>query len=354
MTDPKRLSANEVLDDLIAAFVRNDDSFEFDLKSLALKIKIDGPKWKGVVDKPVAKFVYELEQNIAREFRKLGLELPDDPHGFLALRVKEGSMDGFFEWATSANFAKMKPALQITFLCLFLVGVGLFNAESIVEALNEPKIEAIRAQMIKDASAANEPASAPEIIDAMAKSNAELVKALKANEVDLARIQTDAQVDLVENIGQITNNTLQHQAPLRSLVRSMDEEDVIELPGSDTALTKQQASDKLDRHHRSAAQGCDIDQKFVILTIDIETEPWKVKLRSGLDTTFIAELILEPAESKKFLAGLTDAKLNEKLFKAELQVSATVSSRSIRNARITAIGPAREGAKQLSSIYTGN
>ena len=53
----------EILEEAVAAVRAGDTKFRIDLDKLDLNIHLTGPKWAGIVDKPVAKFLIEFHRH---------------------------------------------------------------------------------------------------------------------------------------------------------------------------------------------------------------------------------------------------------------------------------------------------
>ena len=64
------------ISDAMESYFKGEGEFRLDLQDVKLRIYLDGPKWHGVVDKPVADFLIDLEKKLRLEFEKLEIKLP--------------------------------------------------------------------------------------------------------------------------------------------------------------------------------------------------------------------------------------------------------------------------------------
>src|SRR5687768_7325773 len=97
MDDAEKEGLKESALRIIEDYIKNPDTFELDLSSLDFRIKLQGSKWKGVVDRPVAQFLLDVDKRVQTELARVGVPLPKSNHGVVALRIEEGSMEAFLE-----------------------------------------------------------------------------------------------------------------------------------------------------------------------------------------------------------------------------------------------------------------
>lgn len=289
----------------IEAFVLDSSVYEFDLASLELKIRLSGPKWAGIVDKPIAKFLIDLDDMLNRELKKFGVELPESKHGLVALKIEDGSLEAFLQYSKGIfqELRKMKPWQQILLATTILGALGINASSSIIEALNQAKIEEIRAS---------------------------------------------ERVSLVEAVTAIEANSREVQAPVRKLVANMGDEDTVLLPVSETPLKKAQANEALVKSTRSKPKTYFVDHRYIVqelLTKDPEN--WEIGLRFG-DVSFRAKILLTHDQVSSLMADFQAAHQKGSEIAPDLQVTATINERGIQNASLVGIGEPRADSLRLS------
>lgn len=290
---------------MIDQYLVDPDNFELDLNALDLRIKLKGEKWGGVVDKPVARFLLDLDKRLYQELAKVGIELPPSKHGVVALRIEEGSMEAFLEYAKGilSEFRKMKPATQILVLVTILGIFGLTMGPDIIEKLEEKGIE-----------------------EARSKERVELVKAVAA----------------------ISQNTRDLQQPVRTLVDTMAKEDQIILPGAAAPMKKDEVKKALVKATRSKVISYYVDFPYIVEELSTKNPgEWEIVLAFG-DTSFRAKMQITEDEISELLAKFHEAHKNGTDIAPDLQVTAEINDKGVRGAFVVGLGEPRERTVKLS------
>jgi hypothetical protein len=304
MTPDEKEELKTAVHGIIDRYLADPENFELDLGALELRIKLKGEKWGGVVDKPVAKFLLDLDKRLHDELQRVGVQLPKSNHGVVALRIEEGSMEAFLEYAKGifAEFRKMKPYTQVLVLVTILGVFGVSMAPDIIEKLQEPGLRA-----------------------AEQKERVELVKAVAA----------------------ISENQRELQAPMRGLVKSMGKEDEIILPGSDSVLTKNEVKSTLAKATRSKTYSYYIDFPFIVQELSTKKPgEWEIGLAFG-ETSFRAKMMITEDEISELLRAFQEAHAAGSEISPDLQVTAEINDKGVRSAAVVGLGAPRPKAVSL-------
>lgn len=314
MKDEDIAAINDALAKAVDGYL-SDGKFDLDIAKLKIKIHLEGPKWTGRVDRPVAKFLIDLDNQLRKAFSAVGIELPETEHGLIALRIEKGSLSAFIEYAPQIleSLSLLAAPQRVVVLSAILTSVGL--------------IRNLRGQL-KD-----------EVPVEQADPNG--VEAMKANERSLMLSQLK-QID--ESAGQLQN-------PLKSLIKTMDEKDRITLPGSPKPQVKDVAKESLTKQVSTKAKTTNyyIDHPYIVENLQTkQTGKWSVTLRFG-DVSFNAALNLDRKDIDNLLAEYREAHAHERKIAPHLQVTADISSRSIK-AAVIGIGKPRERSRSLPEV----
>ena len=302
----------KILEKAVSAIQAGDTEFRIDLDKLDLNIHLTGPKWAGIVDRPVAKFLLEFDRKITLELRNLGVDIPKNDHGIVGLEVKEGSMDAWVKPTQEfLNILKSMPLEnQILWLAAILVGLGIYKFPTIIAAIKAPQA---------------------------------------AVELETARGETQAK--LLKGVEEIVAISRDLQAPLRSnLIDKMGSEDKIELPTSEEPMTKIQARQTLVKGSRAKPQSHYIDHVYIIQAINMKKSPWEVSLAYG-EVSFPSKLILSTEDAQSLWGAFQEAHSQNSSIAKPLQVTARINGKKeIIDAEVVRIGTPRESSKKLSEI----
>lgn len=291
---------------VIDAFINGDSQYDLDIESLDLRVRISGPRWSGLVDRPIAKFLVDLDKKLQDELSKVGLELPTHEHGIVAIQLTEGSADLLLKYAKDVikEFRKMKPSQQIAILVALVAAFGLYISPQIINAINAPKIEAARSK---------------------------------------------ERVELVSTVAALVDSSKQLQQPLKSLVGSMDEKDTIKLPAFESPISKEVAKDIFEKAERTKSNSHYVDQAYEVLELSTrKPNAWEVALRYG-GVTFRAKIMLSADEMKKLMAEFQAAHERGVLIAPDLHVTAQINEKGIRSAMVVGVGAARSGNEGLAT-----
>lgn len=305
MTPEEKEILSSSVREIISKYLADPDNFQLDLSALDLRIKMKGDRWGGVVDKPVAKFILDLDRRLHEELARVGVELPATKHGVLALRIEEGSLEAFLEYAKGifAEIRKMKPAVQIMVLVTVLGVFGIVMAPDIIEQLNEADLEEIRAQ---------------------------------------------ERVELVKAVGAISENSRELQQPMRGLLSTAAKDDEVYLPGSATPMKAQEVKKTLAKSTRSRYYNYQIDFPYIVQDLSFKaTGEWEIGLAVG-DLGFRAKLLLTEDQISELLQNFQDAHKRNSVIAPDLHITAEVNDKGVRAATVVGVGPARDGAVRLS------
>lgn len=302
------------ISEVVEAFSKGDAEHQFDLAELQLRIRLTGPAWAGLVDKPVAKFLVDLDAMLTDELQQLGVAIPESKHGLVALQIQEGSMDAWLKYSKEilGGFSKLKPYQQILVVCTILGALGLLNSDKIIHSLNEAKLAKIIAEQ--------EEARGRE------------------------------RVELVKEIGRIKDHEHQLQAPVRSLANKMTSADRMQLPGQTKALKKEEVKEALTPATRSKTDQYYIDHPYKVDSLNTkDPEHWKIGLSFG-DVSFSADVLLSKEEMASLLKDFQEAHAKNSAIAPAMHVTAKVSEKGVTSAKVVGLGDPRVTARRLSEV----
>ncbi len=303
---------DQKVNEAIQALSEGKDTYHLDLEELRLRIRLSGPSWAGVIDKPVAKFLIDLDAMLADEFREQGIALPDTKHGLVALQVKDGSWDAILKYSkdTATAFSSMTPGQQILVVVTVLAAVGIYKAADIIKALQAVKL--------KKADGEQEAARARE------------------------------RIELVEAVGKVASDQARLQAPIRNLVNKMSNEDKIELPAQIKPLSKQEVKEGLAPRTRSKPTSYYVDHPYKVDDLLTKNpENWQIGLSYG-DVSFRAALAITDDEIQKLFKDFQEAHAAGSVIAPDMNVTAKINERGISSAIVVGLDLPRKNAISLS------
>lgn len=307
--EPPIKSVREKIFELVDSYLQDKENFRVDLKDLDLNLYVKGETWAGIVDRPLAKFILDLDKRLQNELAAVGVDVPKTPHGLLALQIKEGSLDAAFQYSKGILKAwnKMNPRSQILIIVALCGALGIVSTSEIIDALNKDDIEKIR---------------------------------------------SEERIELVRAVGEIAKSSKELQQPVKALVKSMDSEDLIKLPGKSSLLKKGQVNETLEASQRSKAKTYYIDHCYVVQELSTKTPgKWTITICYG-GVSFRAKLLLAENEVAQLLEDFQEAHRRGSEIAPDLQVTAEISAKGIRTAEVIAIGKPRKNATKLSEALT--
>lgn len=308
-TNPIALALEKALD----GYLLKGEKFTFEIEKQNLRIHLKGPRWTGVVDSAVASFLLELDKRIREELVRHAVPIPKDDHGFVVLRVSEGSLiaqieinpeilNALADWPTEA---------KIVVATTFVVALGVWKGFEYLKVAAEAKTEQIKAN--KDT------------------------------------LMAEAHLKLVDTLCDITRDAANLQAPTRKLIGKMTEADLITLPGAVKPVKKDDAKIVLSaRTTRSKSRTYYIDQLYVVESLTTKPKKWEIGLRYGT-VSFKAKLELSDKEVSKLLADYETAHAKGSEISPPLQVTAEISPKGIRSAIVVGIGKPRPNNKGIAA-----
>ncbi|HEY8902801.1 MAG TPA: hypothetical protein VIM48_03780 [Chthoniobacterales bacterium] len=307
---------DHTIGEAIEAFFRGEAEHKLSLDELHLRIRLTGPAWAGVVDKPVAKFLVDLDEMLTDEFKSLGIPIPENTHGLVALQIQDGSWDAVLKYSKEVfeGFAKLKPTQQILIVGTVLAVVGIPQTDKIISALNQPRVEQIKAD--------------------------------EATKEEQTRSQE--RIALVNAVTKIGERERELQRPMRSLVNKMSDDDRIQLPGKAKALQKDEAKETFTSGARTKSEQYYIDAPFKVESLNTkDPEHWQIGLSFG-DNYFRAEVLLSKEEMARLLKDFQEAHSAGKAIAPHMHVTAKVTEKGVVSAKVVGLGEARMGAVRLS------
>ena len=301
---------------VMEGFLAGESDFTLDLTQWNISIRIKGPKWRGVVDKPLALFVLDLDRKVAEELARHGVDLPKTEHGLVALRVKDGSMLAFLEGVPDVieAISKLPPDKQMLVLFAVLIAAGMGKVvqgimQSYTDGIKEKeqtKREAIQAQ--------------------------ERIHTLKVITESPARYQLEA--------------------PLRGLVGKLGDNDLIELPGAQEGVRKKKIKAELTKSSRSKASNYYIDGAYTVEGISTKNPAkWTISLNYG-QITFTAAHQLSDEDVQSLLADFKEAHAKNRKIAPCLHVTAEINAKGIKKSVVVGIGKARKNSVRMSDALT--
>lgn len=293
-------------------YLAGESDFTLDLAEWNISFRIKGPKWRGVVDKPLATFVLDLDRKVAEELSRHGVDLPKTEHGLVALRVNEGSMLAFLEGVPDVidAISKLPPDKQILILFAILIAVGMGK---VVQGIMLAYTDGIK------------------------EKEQTKRKAIEAQE----RIHT---------LRAITESPSRYQleAPLRGLIGKLGDNDLIELPGAQEGVRKKRVKAELAKSSRSKTSNYYIDGAYTIEGISTKNPAkWTISLNYG-QLTFTAALQLSDEDVQSLLADFKEAHAKNRKIAPWLHVTAEINAKGIKKSVVVGIGKARKNSVKMS------
>jgi hypothetical protein len=292
--------------DVIQRFIAGDDRFEQVEQGLELRLKLKGEKWKGVFNKSIARFLIELDGAVEKELQRNGVDVQAGQDGLVVLRIEEGSLEAFLEFGPKLlkAFRKMTPREQITLSMVLLAAIGVWKSDAIIDSLNKPEIDKIASQ---------------------------------------------EKVEMIKEVVQAVNeNTRELQKPMRSLIKTMDENDTIILPGMEKDMKAEMAADELVKGTRSAKKNFYIDHPYIVQALSTKNpNNWTITLKYG-EVSFVAKLQLTEDEMKTLLKDFQEAHSKGQNIAPDLHINAEITSKGVKSASVVSMGKPRALSKSLA------
>lgn len=303
----------------IGKYLKGEGDFDLDIEQIKLKLYIRGPKWRGVVDKPVAEFLLALDKRLEDEFEKLGINLPKFERGIVAIGVKEGSFDGFLMVVpeTAEYLMQLAAAQKVVVIATVMTAVGAWKV--------------LRKRVPKE-----------ELSDVEAQRFADQAVALK-------------------QINSIEENQAKIEKPFKDLLtKATDPQDEVITPAGTEAVLIADAVKDLPAATRARGGKGNIyyiDGPYAIETLNSpKDKPWSVRLRYGSDLKFAAKLELPQEPMAFLLKEYEKAKQSNGEVAPHLQVTAQFApDNKIKGAFVSGIGEPRKGTLKISeAMAKGN
>ncbi len=303
----------KTLETAVEAFIADQKGYILNINALELRVTVKGTSWTGVVDKTFAKFVLDLDGRIEEELKKLGVEMPQSPHGIVALKVEDGSTDAIIKYANDliGTLGSVPVETQIILACAILLALGVYKGPDLIKALNEPK--------------------------------------LKKLEADARKADSAERIQLVNAVTSLAGESMRElQQPLRSLVNTLDPKDVILLPGQVEPVQKEVAKKHLEKGTRSKPEVYYIDQRYIVhgLTTKKKNE-WEITLKVG-SHVFSAKLEITNKEVSELLESFQDAHDKNSEIAPDFQVTARINAKGVQSAQVVGMGDPRSGSMRLA------
>lgn len=284
-------------------------SYDLKLEDLGLKIRLKGPAWGRIVDKPIARFLLDLDERLQEEMKRLGMGLPAGPHGVVALRIEEGSLEAFLQYSKGflKEWKKMKTKEQLIIASMVLGALTVWKGPEIIRSWNEVEVEQQR---------------------------------------------SEERVELVKAVAGLEERRRDVEAPVRKLLAKLDEDDRVQLPGMGSAQKPEVAREKLASGKRSSVKSYYIDGRYIVDGLTTrEPGRWQVKLRYG-EIIFRAEVRLVEDEVQELLKQFQEAHKKGNDIAPDFLVTADVNQKGIQRAEVIGMGQPRDKAVKLSDALS--
>ncbi len=288
--------------------------YDFDLESLRLSIRISGTKWSGIVDKPIAKFLIDLDRRLTEELRGAGVDIPLSEHGLIALKIEEGSLEAFLQYSKGilSQLDKMTLRDKILILAGILTALGIIYGPDIIDKLNAVKVEEVHAR----------------IEEGKSKERLDTIKAFTT----------------------VLQSERELQQPLRALIDKMSPDDKISLPGHKEGVTKEVAKKTLAKGTRQKPKRYYIDHRYIVHDLLTKNpKNWQITLVYG-DVAFRAKLLITTEEMTALLTAFNEAQVKGANISPDLHVTAEINEKGITSAEVVGLGAARENSRKLSEV----
>ena len=333
------VDSNNVLSaiaEAMEAYFKGDGEFDLDLEKVKLRIYLKGPKWLGVVDKPVAEFLLQLEKELIAEIEKLGIKLPKWERGLLALEVDEGSWDGVISYSAEAisYFKTLVAANQTVIVGAVVAAVGALSA--VRRKVDEPS--PIETQKAKD------------LLTDLEQQEGVQAQQIEVTDTPPSEMRPD-QEDTMQKLDAIQADSSQLQRPIRKLLGHMKDEDIVILPGASERMERSVAIKTLEKRSRESRKDRPtfyVDHPYIVEFLDSKTPgKWKVKIRFGT-LSFPAHVALADAELPKLFKAYNAAGGKNDVV-CDLQVTAQFDSKGKpKNAIVAGWGKPRKQSITIS------
>ncbi len=291
----------------------NDGTFSLNIEELELKIHLKGPKWEGVVDRPVADFLVALDNRLRKELEILGVELPDTDHGIVALRIEKGSLMAFLQYAPEVlhQVQLLAPGHKAAFVASILTAMNVFG--NVRKRINE---------------------EVPQ---------------------ETEKVRSGDRAFFLQHVADLETREREVQKPLKALVSHMDPaKDTVSLPGQEE-LVNQKAAKKVlassQAPEKPKPRNYYIDGPYTVEGIDTKTSKWKISLRYGAEVRFKAQVNLEQSEMQKLLDAFKEANKKGTKIAPDLHVSAEIAAKGIKSAIVVGVGEPRPSSVKLSNAF---
>lgn len=336
------------ISDAMEAYFKGDGEFRLDLQNVKLRIYLDGPKWHGVVDKPVAEFLLDLEKKLRLEFEKLGIKLPKWERGLIALEIDDGSWDALLGYTQEAVdfFKTLAPSYQTVAAGAVMATVG---AWANVRRRIQEAVSPVEVQKAKDLATAREQQKALEDVSPE-------LDTTDSGEIEASRL-SEEKIEALAKLETIQHDSLELQRPIKTLLGLMTEGDVVTLPAEEEAFKYTAAIQTLEKKAARAPKPKRptfyVDQHYVVNALNTPSGPtskWNVKVEyAGVPLT--AGLAKLSSEDIAKLTSIYDAAFAKgKSPSVDLQVTAEFDSKGNPKAAIVlGIGVARTNNIGLSA-----
>lgn len=304
LTMPELTSQIEAL---FKSYLESPSNFNFDLSALQLRIHIKGSAWAGIVDKPLAKFLIDLDKTLSDKLAEHGIQIPETPHGLVALKVEDGSLDAVLQYSKGIiqEVRKLKPKDQIFLAVVIFGALGIWQAPDIIEKLNEDKI---------------------------------------------AQIESVERVNLVKAASSAQAMSRDLEAPLRALVNRMNDSDVIQLPGRSDMVPKKEAKKLLVKGHRSKPEQFYIDGCYIVEELSTkEPNEWEIGLVWG-GIHFKAKLMLNSSQVEELMSSYHLAHASGSNIAPDFQITAKINAKGVQSATVIGMGDQRKDSKTIGEV----
>lgn len=333
------------ISDAMEAYFKGDGAFNLDLEKVRLRIYLKGPKWLGVVDRPVAEFVLQLEKQLTIEIEKLGIKLPKWERGMIALEVDEGSWEGLLGYSLEAiaYFKTLAVANQTTVVGVVVAAVGALS--SIRRRIDETTPQ--ESQKARDLATELDQQDAFTEIET---DHATEAPPPEVSPVGLKEIEPE-KVEALERLTMIQADSHQLQRPIRTLLGHMEATDTVVLPAESGPLKLAGAIETLERAARASRKKrltYYVDHPYIVENLNTENaNKWKVKIRFGTKS-FPANVSLSDTDLPKLLKAYNDA-FGKGQVVCDLQVTAEFDAKGEPKAAIVVgWGKPRDRSVKLS------
>jgi hypothetical protein len=303
----------------IGNYLKGEGEFDLDIEKIKLKLYIRGPKWRGVVDKPVAEFLLALDRKLEEEFENLGISLPKFERGIVAIGVQEGSFDGFLMVVpeTAEYLMQLAAAQKVIVVATVMTALGAWKV---------------------------------------------LRKSVPSDGMSLVEAQRFAdQAVTLKQINSIEENQAKIEKPFKDfLKKATDPQDQVMTPAGTEPVLVADAVKDLPKGRRAPAVRGDIhyvDGSYAIEALNSPRDkPWSVRLRYGIDLKFAARLDLPQEAMSSLLREYEEAKKLDREVAPSLQVTAQFSpGNKIKGAFVSGLGDPRGGTLKMSeAMAKGN